>query len=43
MSNGSPERPDATTMMLNQTLEESAALVEVTRFSQVEVRLYRKR
>jgi hypothetical protein len=43
MSNETSGKPDATTTMLNQILGESLELVEVTRFSQVEVRLYRKR
>ncbi len=40
MSNGSPGHADTTTLMLNQVLGESMKLVEVTRFSQVETRLY---
>jgi hypothetical protein len=43
MSNGSPGHPDASTVMLDETLEESCRLVEVTRFAEVEVRLYDKR
>jgi mannosyltransferase len=40
MSNGSPVHPDATTLMLNQTLGESFPRVEQMRFPEVEVRLY---
>lgn len=40
MSNGLPGNPDATTLMLDQTLGNSYALVDRQRFTQVEVRLY---
>jgi mannosyltransferase len=42
MSNGTPGHPDATTLMLNQTLGESFPRVEQVLFPQVEVRLYSK-
>ena len=42
MSNGTPDHPDATTLMLNQTLAESFPRVERVQFPQVEVRLYSK-
>src|ERR1039458_6302724 len=40
MSNGTLGHPDATTVMLNQTLGESFPRVERVQFPQVEVRLY---
>ncbi|MGB7823861.1 MAG: hypothetical protein WBL22_16820, partial [Candidatus Sulfotelmatobacter sp.] len=40
MSNGTPGYPDATTLMLNQTLCESFPRVERAKFPQVELRLY---
>jgi len=40
MSNGTPGRPDATTLMLNQTLGESFPRFEREEFLEVEVRLY---
>ena len=40
MSNGTLGHPDATTLMLNQTLGESFPRVERVQFPQVEVRLY---
>ena len=43
MSNGIPGHPDATTLMIQQTLGESLPRVERAQFPQVEVRLYRKR
>lgn len=42
MSNGTPGHPDATTQLLNQTLNESFPHVEGEHFTQVEVRLYSK-
>jgi mannosyltransferase len=42
MSNGTPGHPDATTLMLNQSLGNSFPQVERTLFPQLEVRLYRK-
>jgi hypothetical protein len=42
MSNGAPGHPDATTLMLNQTLGESFPRTERVQFPQVEVRLYSK-
>jgi hypothetical protein len=40
MSNGTPGHPDATTLMLEQTLAESFPHVKRAQFPQVEVRLY---
>jgi mannosyltransferase len=40
MSNGAPGQPDATTLMLNQTLAESFPRVELVQFPEVEVRVY---
>ena len=40
MSNGAPGHPDATTMMLDQTLGESFPQMKALQFPQVEVRLY---
>lgn len=42
MSNGTPGHPDATTLMLTQTLDEAFPRVEKVQFPQVEVRLYGK-
>jgi hypothetical protein len=43
MSDGTPGYPDATTLMLEQALDESFPRVEGAQFPQVEVRLYSKR
>ena len=43
MSNGAPGHPDATTLMLDQTLVESFPQVKQLQFPRVEVRLYSKR
>jgi uncharacterized membrane protein len=43
MSNGASGQPDATTVMLNQTLGEEFPRIERVQFPQVEVRLYSKR
>lgn len=43
MSNGTPDKPDATTEMLNRVLGDEMSPVEVNHFSQVEVRLYQRR
>ncbi|MGA8439637.1 MAG: glycosyltransferase family 39 protein [Candidatus Sulfotelmatobacter sp.] len=40
MSNGNPGHPDATTLMLNQTLGASFPRVETKQFPEVEVRVY---
>ena len=40
MSNGNPDHPDATTLMLNQALGASFRRVEAKQFSEVEVRVY---
>jgi hypothetical protein len=42
MSNGAPDHPDVTTLMLYQTLGESFPRVEQAKFPHVEVRLYTK-
>jgi hypothetical protein len=42
MRNGTPGHPDATTIMLDQTLDGSFPYVAQTVFPQVEVRLYSK-
>jgi hypothetical protein len=42
MSNGAPDHPDASTLMLNQTLAESYPRVERVQFPEMEVRLYSK-
>ncbi|HWW15059.1 MAG TPA: hypothetical protein VN310_10400 [Candidatus Dormibacteraeota bacterium] len=42
MSNGAPDRPDATTLMLNQAFGESFPQMQRLQFPQVEVRLYSK-
>ncbi|MHB8214809.1 MAG: glycosyltransferase family 39 protein [Candidatus Sulfotelmatobacter sp.] len=42
MSNGAPGHPDATTMLLDQTLGESFPQMKALPFPQVEVRLYSK-
>jgi mannosyltransferase len=42
MSNGAPGHPDATTVMLEQALDESFPHLERVQFPQVEVRLYSK-
>jgi mannosyltransferase len=43
MSNGAPDHPDATTLMLSQILGESFSRMERVQFPEVEVRLYSKR
>ncbi len=42
MSNGTPENPDSTTLMLNQTLSESFRQIAQVQFPQMEVRLYQQ-
>ncbi|HEY6764832.1 MAG TPA: hypothetical protein VI386_08665 [Candidatus Sulfotelmatobacter sp.] len=42
MNNGGVEHPDPATMMLGEVMKESYPVSEMTRFPQVEVRLYRK-
>jgi mannosyltransferase len=42
MSTGAPSRPDPTTSMIEQSLEEFFPRIEQVQFSQVEVRLYSK-
>jgi mannosyltransferase len=42
MSNGAPDHPDATTLMLNQAFAESFTHMQRIQFPQVEVRLYSK-
>jgi len=43
MSNGGPGRPDATTVMLSQAMNEAFPRIERVQFPQVEVRLYSRR
>ena len=43
MSNGAPGQPDATTLMLNQTLATSFSRIELVQFPRVEVWLYSMR
>lgn len=42
MNNGTPEKPDPTTVMLTETLPELFPRVQRWQFTKVEVRLYSK-
>jgi len=42
MNNGTPEKPDATTMMLSEVLPRMYSHMQKWQFAKVEVRLYNK-